>query len=506
MRPDVDAIALAAAAALLVMGAAAAAVQKWRLALAAVIVGLSMAVLANSDSLDARGVLVTAVLPIIPLLAPLAAWACSPTTPLIRVALAGGVVAGPLRAILYDPFLDPTCLSVCTRNPLAIAHVSGAANTALWAGAVVAGAALTGAGARGPRRIALGMLATSAWLVALRPASAAQASILTAGVLLAAGGRTVAREFEARARVADLTTALRAAADVEVTLRAQVGDPGITVSYLLGDGDEFVDRFGRPSSSLAPGQVPTDVVGPEGVVARVAHDPDLSDPATLAAVIRGPARLAIDNGRLAATVSQQADALSASRRRIVAHADSERRRLERDLHDGAQQHVLALGLALRTALDGASDPGTQIVLNRCLESTHLALAELRDLSHGFYPASLAQTGLGNALDGVADRAPVPVSVTSVPGDRMPAEIERAIYLLVSRLAATARDPLEVSIARSQDVVEVVAEGAGLPDGVLADVFAVLGGTLEDHGADGGGVVPVVRATLPLHDRVHKEVL
>ncbi len=293
---------------------------------------------------------------------------------------------------------------------------------------------------------------------------------------------------------------------MEATLRDEVGDPGITVSYPLGAGSEFVDRHGGPPAQLAPGQVWTDVIGPEGVVARVAHDPGLSDPATLAAAVCGPAHVAIENGRLAATVGHQADALSASRRRIVAQADSERRRLERDLHDGAQQHVLALGLALRTALDTrirSRDPATSCT--DAWTSTHLVLGELRDLSHGLYPASLGQTGLGNALDGVADAAPVPVSVTSVPVERMPAEIERAIYLLVSRLAATARDPLEVSIARSQDVVEVVAEGAGLPDGVLADVFAVLGGTLKYHGADGGGVVPVVRGTLPLHDRVHMEV-
>ena len=177
--------------------------------------------------------------------------------------------------------------------------------------------------------------------------------ILSGAVLLVVGGSTVARAFEARARVADLARALEGAADVETTLRAAAGDPGITVSYVLDGGSELVDRHGLPTYGPAGGQVSTAIMGPEGVVAGVHHDPDRTDLAALAAALTGPARLAFENGRLEATVRRQAHALEASRRRIVVHADAERRRLERDLHDGAQQHLLALGLALRTSLDSS---------------------------------------------------------------------------------------------------------------------------------------------------------
>lgn len=500
-----DAVALAIAAALFVVGVAAVVVRRWRLGVTALIVGLSLPFTAYADDLGAPANLAFVSVLAAPVLAPLAAWACVRPTALLRAALAAGVVAGPVRTLLYDPFYDPACLTACAPNPLALAHLSGTANSLLWSAAFVVAAALTGAALLGPNRFALAVLAMSSWLVALAPARALEAAIVAGGVVLAIGGAVVARAFEGKARVADLARALESAADVEAALRSAVGDPGIAVAYRLEPDAAFVDRDGLPAPGPALGQVSTDLIGPDGVVARVYHDRSATDLATLAAAITGPARLAFENGRLSARVRRQAVALESSRGRIVAHADSERRRLERDLHDGAQQHVLALGLALRNSLDAASDPETRDVLHRCLASTHLVLAELRDLSHGFYPASLEQSGLGNALDGVVDRAPVAVAVSCVPQERMPAETERAVYLLVSRLAAAARHPLDVAITRSEGTVDVVIVGASPPDGVLGDVFAVLGGTLSSTGATGGNEVPVVRGVLPVLDPSPVEV-
>ena len=500
-----DAAALAVAAALLVVGVAAVVVRRWRLGVTALIVGMCLPGLGYSDHLNASNSLGIVVAVMGPLLAPLAAWACVRPTAPIRLAVAAGVVAGPLRTLVYDPFYDPTCITECTPNPLAIAHLSSAANAMLWTASLVAAAALTRAALVGPHRLVLTLLAASAWLVGLAPARYLEAATIVGGVLLAVGGATVAGAFEARARVDDLARALQGAGDVEATLRSAVGDPSITVAYQLEADEGLVDRDGQPANGPAPGQVSTAIVGADGVVAMVRHDPAVTDLATLAAAITGPARLAIENGRLAATVSRHAHALEASRRRIVVQADTERRKLERDLHDGAQQHVLALGLALRTAMDHAGETQTRNLLDRCLASTHVVLDELRDLSHGFYPASLAQTGLGNALDGVVDRAPAPVSITNALDHRVPAEIERAIYLLVSRLAAAARRPLEVAITTSRNAVEVTAVGAEPPADVLADVFAVLGGTLRSELATPGGNVPVVRGTLPLHNRSGGEV-
>ena len=229
------------------------------------------------------------------------------------------------------------------------------------------------------------------------------------------------------------------------------------------------------------------------------YDPDRADLAALAVALTGPARLAFVNGRLEATVRRQARALEASRRRIVVHADSERRRLERDLHDGAQQHLLALGLALRRSLDEALDAESRDVLHRCLAATYVVLEELRDLSHGFYPATLEQTGLGNALDGIADRSSVPVAFGYLPEGRLPAEIERAIYLLVARTAAAAQSSLQVTVTVGAGHVEVRVVGAHPTDDVLADVFAVLGGSLRADEASGPRSVEAVHGWLPLHE-------
>jgi signal transduction histidine kinase len=498
-----DALALAIAAALLLVGAAALAVRRWRVTVTAVVVGLCLPLIAYSDDLAAPAWIALVTVAVSPVLAPLTAWTFLRTRALVVLALVAAGVAGPLSMLLYDPFYDLACLSQCDENPFAVAHVSSTVHGGLLSAAFVGAAALTAAAWRGPSRWPLLVLAGSAWLVTLAPSHALEAAILTGAILLALGGLSVAQAFEAGARVADLTRALDGAGDVETTLRSAVGDPGITVSYVLEAGAEVVDGHGLPAYGPVEGQVSTDIIGPFGVVARVNHDPDRANLAALAAAITGPARLAFENGRLAATVGRQAHALEASRRRVVAHADSERRRLERDLHDGAQQHLLALGLVLRTCLDGATDAQARDVLHRGLASTHVALGELRDLSHGFYPASLEQTGLGNALDGVADRAPVPVSVGRLPAGRLPAQVERAIYLLVARAAATARLPLDVSVTRSPDGVGVVVVGARPPGGVLADVFAVLGGTLDVGPVDVGSV-PVVRVWLPLHEQLSEE--
>ena len=494
-----DVVAISVAAALLLVGVAAAVARRWRIAITALVVGTYLPLTAYSDDLAAPTQLALVAAWFGVLLAPLTAWALARGRRLVVLAVVAAAVAGPVSILVYDPFYDLECLTLCAHNPLAIWHIDSSALSLLWVGAYVAAATLTAAGVRGPDRGQLLLLAGAAWFIALSPSRTLEAGILTGGLLLAIGGAMVVRAFEARARVADLTRALESAADVETTLRAVAGDPGITVSYLVAHEAGPVDRDGHPSPGAVEGQVTTDIVGPDGVVARVHHDADRADLATLAAALTGPARLAFENGRLAATVRQQAHALAASRRRIVLHADAERRRLEHDLHDGAQQHLLALGLALRGSLDRASEPAERDVLHRCLASTHVTLGEVRELSHGFYPASLQQTGLANALDGVVDRAPVPVSVGLLPERRLPEPVERAVYLLVARAAATARRPLDVTVASSEGWVDVVVAGSDPPDGVLADIFAVLGGTL---GVDAGaaGDVPVVRGRLPVTAR------
>lgn len=503
-----DALALAVAAALLIVGAAAFAVRRRRIGAGTIAVGACLALMAYSHDLGAPAGLALLALMLCPLLAPVAAWSFLASRTSVRVALIAGLVAGPISTLLYDPFYDIGCTSLCDRNPLALVHINAAMHATLQAAAMVSAGALLVRSFRGPGRLAMVLLSAAAALSASSlysadPARGLVSGILSGAVLLVVGGGVVGATFEARARVADLTHALESAADVEATLQSTVGDPSITVSYVLDGCAAAADRPGRPVTTPADGRVWTDIIGPEGLVARVRHVPRRADPAALAAAVTGPARLAFENGRLQAIAAHHARALSASRRRIVARADAERRVLERDLHDGAQQHLLALGLVLRGCIDAAADHSTQDTLQAGLTATFVALHELRDLAHGFYPASLDQTGLRDALDSLADRSPVPLSV-AVPDQRLPAGVERAIYLLVARATETARLPVDVTVSTSGQQVDVVVTGTSMPDGVLLDVFAVLDGTLQCVPSPTPSLAGVLTGCLPLHPSARVE--
>lgn len=491
-----DALALAVAAALLVVGAAALVVHRWRPAAAAIAVGLALPAIALADS-GFAGLLTVALAALaLPAVTSTAGWGCTRTRASVAVALVGGLVAGPLRTLVYDPYYDLTCLTRCLPNPLAVARLGHGVTTALLAAGLLVPPALTWAAVTGPDRLPLGLLAGSSWGIVVSGDRDVEAAAFAGAVLLVRVGVEVARAFDARARIAELAQALRAAKDVEETLRRLAGDPGLVVAYWLQEEDSFVDPAGRPVSGTSEGLLATDIRGPEGLEARFLHGPG-TDAAALADAVDGSARIALENGRLRARVRSQGRRLEASRERIVTDADAERRRLERDLHDGAQQHVLALGVELRRAMDSAADPDERTLLSSSLATTQLVLDELRELSHGFYPSSLDQTGLRNALDGVSDQSPVPMTVRSIPDERLPAEAERAVYLLVARVAAVGTEPLVVSVTRSGTDVDVVIWGARHPEGVLPDVFAVLGGTLTSTDE---GKVPVVRARIPLTPR------
>ena len=491
-----DALALAVAAALLVAGAAAVVLRWWRPATAATAVGLALPAIALSDAITAEPVSLALASLALPAVAAIAAWGASPPRVALTVALAAGLMAGPLRWLVFDPYYDPTCLARCPHNPFAVILLGPAVTTGLLTLGLLVPPALTWAAVRGPDRVPLGLIALSSWAIALPGDRDIQAAVVAGSVLLVRVGIEVARTFDARARVADLARALRSAGDVEATLRHAVDDPTLVVAYWSEQEDCFVDAEGWHTPPTRDGLLATDIGGPEGPVARLLHHPG-TDVAALTDALEGSARIALENGKLRAEVHNQARRLEASRRRIVTDADAERRRLERDLHDGAQQHVLALGVELRRATDSTSDSAESTILESSLVATQIALDQIRELSHGLYPASLIQTGLRNALDGLADRSPVPMSVRSIPGERLPAEAESAVYLLISRLAAVGTLPLEVTVTRSETIVDVEIRGARHPEGVLPDVFAVLGGTLA---ATDEGEVPVVRASLPLPSR------
>jgi signal transduction histidine kinase len=206
--------------------------------------------------------------------------------------------------------------------------------------------------------------------------------------------------------------------------------------------------------------------------------------------------------------------LAASRARIVAAGDAERQRLERNLHDGAQQRLLSLALVLREAeavLDG--DPAaSKELLGIARDELVRALDELRTLARGIHPAILSHRGLGPALEGLAARAPIGVSIETLPASRLPEPVEvGAYYLVAEALANVAKHAkasrAHVSVERLPDrAIVVVADdgvgGASLANGSglrgLADRVEALGGRLEiDSPPDGGtrliGEIPIASA-------------
>jgi signal transduction histidine kinase len=201
----------------------------------------------------------------------------------------------------------------------------------------------------------------------------------------------------------------------------------------------------------------------------------------------------------------------ASRARLVAAADAERRRVERDLHDGAQQRLVALAMTLRLAqqrLGADADPELRATLAAASAELRHALAELRDLARGLHPAMLSEQGLGPALEALALRTPLPVRIAACPRGRLPEGVEVAIYYLVAEAltntlkhACAARAEIEIQLLGDVALVRVRDDGVGgassRGDGGLrglADRVAAAGGRLDVDSPRGGGTT--ISAELP----------
>ena len=167
------------------------------------------------------------------------------------------------------------------------------------------------------------------------------------------------------------------------------------------------------------------------------HDQALEHEPQLVRLTASAASLALEHSRLQAEVQAQLEQVRASRARIVEAGDSERRRLERDLHDGAQQRLVTLSLALAMARDRAAqaDPALGALLESASKEAREAIVELRELARGIHPAVLTQTGLAGAVQALAERSPVPTTITEVPPQRFPAAIEATAYFVVSEALA-----------------------------------------------------------------------
>jgi signal transduction histidine kinase len=239
------------------------------------------------------------------------------------------------------------------------------------------------------------------------------------------------------------------------------------------------------------------------------HDPALVDQPQPAPTPGPATALALENHRLTAELRARIEELRASRARLIEAGDAERRRLERDLHDGAQSRLVAIALKLRLARMQL-EPGSQAatLLEESSAELQASLDELRALARGIHPSVLTNRGLAAALRALAERAPVPVAIEGVPPEPLPLAVETAVYFVVAEaltnVAKYARaQSATVTLARAAGelAVEVADNGDGGADTTsgsglrgLADRVAALGGQLELESPRGRGTR--VRARIP----------
>jgi signal transduction histidine kinase len=244
-------------------------------------------------------------------------------------------------------------------------------------------------------------------------------------------------------------------------------------------------------------------------VAVIVHDRAFEEDPALIASVSAALRLAVENERLAERVTAQLAEVRASRARIVEAGDTERRRVERDLHDGAQQRIVALTLALRTAqnsLGPDAEPAARDHLDHALEEARAALAELRELARGIHPQILTSAGLAAAVGALAQRSSVDVAVRIAPEDRYEPAIESAAYFVISealanvaKYAAASKVTIAADWRDSELMVEIADDGVGgaaasTGSGLqgLADRLAALDGQLEIRSPVGGGTRVLAR--------------
>ena len=287
-------------------------------------------------------------------------------------------------------------------------------------------------------------------------------------------------------------------------LARALGDPSLELVYWLDQSGGYVDSAGRPVELPATSdRVVTQVVAAGAPVAALIHDPALLDDPDLVESVRATAGLILENERLAAEVRAQLAEVRASRARLMTAADDERRRLERDLHDGAQQRLVGLALKLRLAQAGA-DPAAGDVLEQAQDDLELALAELREFARGVHPSILREDGLDAAVEALARRASVPVEVEGQVGERLPDTVELAAYFFVSEaLTNVAKHAgasyAAVNLERPNGMLRISVrdDGVGGADtsggtglGGLADRLSALDGSLSIESEPGHGTVLV----------------
>jgi signal transduction histidine kinase len=275
-----------------------------------------------------------------------------------------------------------------------------------------------------------------------------------------------------------------------------VGDPRLTVAYPVGGSGRLLDAEGRDVEPT-PGLTRTPLVRGGRPVAVLEHAPGMLDDEQLLHEVSAAAQLAIENERLQAEVRSRLHELRTSRARIVEAGDAERKRLERDLHDGAQQRLVGLSLSLRLARSRLGPSNASAALDEADTELRQAIADLRELAHGIFPVALADEGLGAALEALAEDAHVPVRLVDVPDDRYAPAVESAAYAVAAEVTRSATSVVEVRAERLNGKL-VVDVRTHSPDGLdviaLEDRVGALDGLLVV--SRDGGDETTIRAELP----------
>lgn len=378
------------------------------------------------------------------------------TATLVSTAHAAAGTGAMAQVFLANPYRDQRCWADCAPNPFAILEspapfalirpvllgvqagvLVGVAALAAWAAIGARGrrtvlataAAAAGCGAAGLIGLALAVMTDGTDDPAQPLGRAAVAIIAVSGLLAAATAlASVVQSHRRRARLEDI--AAGSPDGIEPALRRALRDPTVRVVYWLPELDRFADADGHvvPSPPASdPARTVTRIMRGEQLVAQVTHAPDAAG-----GWDAGPAlAVAIHNASLRAQGRAQLEALREGRMRIVERADTHRRRLERDLHDGAQQLLIALAARLRTAAAAASGSPAGSELEAAVAEARAAIRELRVLAHGICPAVLANDGLAAAIRTLALGAPLPVELGELPVSRFGSGVEVAAYGFVA---------------------------------------------------------------------------
>jgi signal transduction histidine kinase len=427
------------------------------------------------------------------------------------------------RGLVRDPFLDPECWRNCTDNSFLLKadpSLARALDTIAEATALVTGMAMAGVAAArllslgttarrlvGPVLVPGVLVGTTATVYAATllfgpPEAPGDSRFMVAFVAHAASvsalalglGWSAMRARRIRSAVVGLARDLGEApppGSLRAVLAEALADPDLVIAYRRTGRDRYVDAHGIPVALPMPGagRAHTPILRDGRELAVVLHDATTLAPAELQHQIGAAARLAVENERLAAEALAQLHELRDSRERIVQTGDTERRRLERDLHDGAQQRLLTLTHRLRlahAAAESADRADLAGLLCDAVDQALAALATLRELAHGIYPAVLAESGLAPALWTLAGGAPLPVEIADLDEQRYPAAIETAAYMTIAeavydaarRGASHAAVRVERVNGRLAVAVSDDASAAPAPSQSLADRVGALGGHLQ----------------------------